>query len=175
MASTVKQELVKVGRIGRPHGLRGELKVSLEEAYFEDVVQRDSLLVSVGSQHVPYFVEAWRSGGNLVKFEEVDDKEGARLLQQRELYVYADQLSVPVEEPDADHPFLTYVGYVIEDEDLGPIGTIRAIMDLPDHYLAEVEYEGREIMIPLHADLIERANETDRVLTMNLPEGLLGL
>jgi 16S rRNA processing protein RimM len=171
----MKEELVKVGRIGRPHGLRGELKISIEDHYFEDVVQQDSLLVAVGSQYVPYFVEAWRNDGNLVKLEEVDDKESAQLLQQRELYLPATQITIKEEEIPVDNPFAEYVGYTIEDEISGPIGTITEIMDLPDHYLAEVDHAGKVIMIPLHDDLILAIDQQQKVIKMSLPEGLLEL
>lgn len=171
----MKEEMTKVGRMGRPHGLRGELKVSIEEIYFEDVVQQDSLLIAVGSQYVPHFVEAWRSGGNLVKLEDIDDKEAAQMLQQREIYLPAHLLTISTEDIPADNPFEQYLGYLISDTEFGPVGKINEIVDLPEHYLAEVSYQGKTIMIPLHADLIEGIDESKRVLLMDLPEGLFEL
>ena len=171
----MKGEMTKVGRMGRPHGLRGEMKVSIEDVYFQDVIQQDSLLIAVGSQYVPHFVEAWRSGGNLVKLEEIDDKESAQMLQQRDIYLPQNLLTVSVEDIPADNPFEQYVDYTIVDITNGIIGKIKEIIDLPEHYLAEVNYKGKEIMIPLHADLIEQVNKKEQVLFMALPEGLLEL
>lgn len=171
----MKGELIKVGRIGRPHGLRGELKVSIDDIYFEDVIQQDSLLVAVGSQYIPHFVEAWRSGGNLLKLEEIDDKESAQLLQQREIYLAANLLTVPEEDIPVENPFVQYVDFTIVEETVGKVGVIQAIIDLPEHYLAEVAYEDKVIMIPLHEDLISSTDEDRKVLQMVLPEGLLEL
>lgn len=171
----MKDENTKVGRIGRPHGLRGELKVSIDDLYFEDVVQQESLLIAVGSQYIPHFVEAWRSGGNLVKLEEIDDKESAQMLQQRDIYLPAHLLTIKAEDIPADNPFEQYLGYLVYETEIGPIGKIQEIIDLPEHYLAEVNYKDKAIMIPLHTDLIEAVDETNQVLLMDLPEGLFEL
>jgi 16S rRNA processing protein RimM len=175
MAGVMKDELTKVGKIGRPHGLRGELKVGIDEMYFQDVIQQDSLLIAVGNQYIPHFVEAWRSGGNLVKLEEIDDKESAQMLQQRDIYLPAHLLTIPTEDIPDDNPFEQYLGYLITDTEIGPIGKIQEIIDLPEHYLAEVSYKGKSIMIPMHTDLIEEVHEQEQVLLMDLPEGLLEL
>lgn len=171
----MKDEKTKVGKIGRPHGLRGELKVSIDDLYFEDVVQQESLLIAVGNQYIPHFVEAWRSGGNLLKLEEIDDKESAQMLQQRDIYLPSQLLTIKAEDIPADNPFEQYLGHLVCDTEIGVIGKIQAIVDLPEHYLAEVSYQGKAIMIPLHTDLIEGVDETKQVLLMNLPEGLFEL
>jgi ribosomal 30S subunit maturation factor RimM len=41
--------------------------------------------------------------------------------------------------------------------------------------MAIVVYEGREVLIPLHEDLIVEADHEAQVVTMRLPEGLLEL
>lgn len=168
--------LVKVGRLGRTHGLQGELKVLIDDQFFDEVVELDSLLINIAGQQIPYFVEAWRSGGGLVKLEEIDSKEAAALLQHKDIMV-PDQLitSVPEASPEGSTPFDQYVGWTIEDDALGTIGQIAGIVDLPEHYLAEVEYAGKTVMIPLHQDLISSTAEDQRTILMNLPEGLLDL
>mgnify|MGYP001794971647 CR=1 FL=1 len=171
----MRKGLVKVGRLGKTHGLQGELKVSLADQFFNEVVELDSLLVNIGGQPIPYFVEAWRSGGNLVKLEEVNSKEAAALLQQKDLLVPKTQVSTAIDETEGETPFDAYVGWTIEDADLGLIGTIAGIVDLPQHYLAEVEHSGKVVMIPLHEQLITTMNRDERKILMELPEGLLDL
>ncbi|MEL6832529.1 MAG: ribosome maturation factor RimM [Bacteroidota bacterium] len=171
----MRKGLVKVGRLGKTHGLQGELKVSLEDQYFDEVVELDSLLVNIGGQPIPYFVEAWRSGGNLVKLEEVDSKESAALLQQKDLMVAENQVSAVSEAPEGITPFDSYINWTIEDATIGLIGTINSIVDLPQHYLAEVAHAGKVVMIPLHEDLISTVDDKQQKILMELPEGLLDL
>ena len=171
----MRKGLVKVGRLGKTHGLQGELKVSLDDQYFDEVVELDSLLVNIGGQPIPYFEEAWRSGGNLVKLEEVDSKESAALLQQKDLMVPENQVSAVSEAPEGITPFDSYINWTIEDATIGLIGTINSIVDLPQHYLAEVEHAGKVVMIPLHEDLISTMDDKQQKILMELPEGLLDL
>lgn len=171
----MKKALVKVARLGRAHGLKGEIKIKIEEAYFDDLISSESLLVEISGQHIPYFVEAWRSDGALVKLEEVDEKEAAALLQQKDVYLPESQLSEVEVVSTEGTPYDHWEGWTIEDEEAGVIGTIAGIVDLPQHYLAEVDYQGKIVMIPLHEDLIKVADSQSKRVTMNLPEGLLGL
>lgn len=164
---------VKVGHIGKSHGLKGELKITVEDAYFDDLVDIDSLLVAVGGQYVPYFVEYLR-GDSLLKLEEVDTREAAALLQHKDVYLPADRVTAIPVAPETT-PYEDWIGYTIVDEEWGEVGIINGIMDLPQHYLAEVNHQGKAVYIPLHPDLIIAVDAAQKAVLMLLPEGLLEL
>ncbi|MEL6393995.1 MAG: hypothetical protein AAFR97_14725 [Bacteroidota bacterium] len=65
------------------------------------------------------------------------------------------------------------MGYSIRAEGYSDLGPIEEVMDLPQHYLAKLDVEGQEVLIPLHDDLILSRNDEDKELVMRLPEGLL--
>ena len=169
----MSEDFIKVGRIGRVHGLRGELKFSAEEDYIEDIIKAQSFLVRLGGQYIPYFVEYLRTT-SLLKLEEVDDKELATLLQHKDVFLPATSIEQIV-EPEADTPYEDWIGYTIVDEKLGELGKITAIVDLPQHYLAEVLHGEKTIVIPLHDDLIVGLDVERKALLMELPEGILEL
>lgn len=169
----MSETFVKVGRIGRVHGLKGELKFSIEEDYEEDAVEAKSFLLQIGGQYIPYFVEYLRKS-SLLKLEDVNDKEMAQLLQHKDVFLPASVISEIVEE-EPDNPYADWVGYKIVDEERGLLGEILAVMDLPQHYLAEIQYEDRTVVIPLHDDLILGIDPVEKAVLMQLPEGLLDL
>ena len=172
----MKKKLVKIGRLGRAHGLQGELKLRIEDTYLEDLPAIEHLLVAVSGQYIPYFVDYWRSDGAIVKLEEVDNKEAATLLQQKDLYLPADQLTIPPTTTGPEGtPYDHWQGWCIIDDTVGTIGNIQGIIDLPQHYLAEVVYQDKLVMIPLHEDLINSSDEQAQTISMNLPAGLLDL
>lgn len=171
----MNKAIVKVGRLGRSHGLLGEIKVRIEDQYLDDVLSADSLLVEISGQHIPYFVEAWRSGGALLKLEEVDNKETATLLQHKDIYFPEHQLSQASSPVEDTTPYDQWISWTIYDVEMGQIGTISGIVDLPEHYLAEVEYQGKIVMIPLHKNLITKSTVAKKELWMDLPAGLLEL
>lgn len=171
----MNKALVKIGRLGRTHGLQGEIKVRIEDQYLDDVLAADSLLIEISGQYIPYFVAAWRSEGLLVKLEEVDDKETAALLQQKDIYFPEQQLSEASPSVEQITPYDQWIGWAIHDAEVGPIGNIASIIDLPQHYLAEVNYQGKMVMIPLHENLITKTDPDQNKVWMELPAGLLDL
>lgn len=163
-------ELIEIGRVGKAHGLKGEVKLNIEAWYEDDLLAAPVVLV--GEPAVPYFLESARGGGALiVKFEDLDQREEVALLSNRPVFLKAEDVSNPT--PTApDHPFAHLVGYTVEAEGYEPLGPIREVVDMPEHYLALIERRGGEHYLPLHADLILEEIAAQKVLRMDLPLGL---
>ncbi len=165
-------ELVQIGVTGRPHGIRGELNIFVDEGYEEDLLRATAILI--GQKPAPYFVERFRRGGKLtVKLETFETREQVVLLANKPLFLPADQVT-ELEEIN-DTPWDGMLGYFIEAEGYPRLGPIESIMDLPEHYLAELTYHDKTVYIPLHEDLVVGVREDDTVLVMELPGGLLDL
>ncbi|NJC25056.1 ribosome maturation factor RimM [Neolewinella antarctica] len=165
-------ELIEIGWVGRAHGLKGEIKAHIQEFYEDDLFAATS--VHIGDPAVPYFLEQVRAGGAVIlKIENLDSREQISLLSNRPLFLMSTQVTQR-DERDAT-PFDALVGYRIKAEGYPLLGPITGIMDLPSHYLAELTVDGKEILIPLHEDLVESVDEEKKILGMLLPEGLLDL
>lgn len=166
-------DLVEIGWIGKPHGLKGEIKIRVSEFYEDDLFNTQSVLI--GSPPVPYFVESLRAGGAVIgKFEGLDAREQVAPLSNRPLFLLAEHVTATGPEED-ETPWDIFIGYTISAEGYPVLGPITGIVDLPQHYLAELTHEGKEVVVPLHEDLIERIDQEGQVLTMVLPEGLLNI
>jgi len=164
--------LIEVGWTGKPHGLKGEIKLRCQEFYEDDLLAAKSLLI--GDPAVPYFVEYLRGGGAVIaKFETIDSREMVALLGNKPLWLMDTQVTA-VDETD-DTPWDVLIGYTIDAPSYPPLGPITGIMDMPEHYLAELRHEGKEHLIPLHEDLIKAIDEDKQLITMDLPGGLLDL
>jgi len=61
------------------------------------------------------------------------------------------------------------------DENHGLIGIINEVTEMPQQEMAVLNYREKEILIPLHATLIEAIDTTNQKITVRLPEGLLDL
>ncbi|MEZ4985514.1 MAG: ribosome maturation factor RimM [Saprospiraceae bacterium] len=164
---------VLVARIGKTHGLLGELKINIADDFIDDLLESESMLVHSNGQYIPHFVEYIRGDG-LLKLEEIDDKESATLLQHKDVYLPATAIKSKTKLPEKV-PYLDWVGYVIFDKELGEIGVIEEVYDMPQHYLAEVTLAGKTVLIPLHKDLIISTDDDNRKVEMDLPDGLLDL
>lgn len=172
-------ELVPIGRTNKTHGVDGTLRVTIEDAFWDDFVATEVVFLETGGQPVPFFVEdRWGGDPLYLKLEEVDTREAARPLTNKVLSLRREDISAPENEnPEAGETnvYAKWVGYILSDETLGEIGKIEEIIELPEQFLAGLHYKGQEVMIPLHPDLIGEISHKEKRVTMNLPEGLLEL
>jgi 16S rRNA processing protein RimM len=60
----------------------------------------------------------------------------------------------------------------VADLQVGPLGTIREILDFPQQTLALMDWKGSEVLIPVHPDITLRLDRKSGTLFTQLPEGL---
>ena len=172
------EEYVQIGHTQKPHGVEGELRIFVEEAYLEDFLHSNALFLEIGGQKIPYFIDYIRgANGDILKFEDIGSREEAQKLASKPVFLRADDLI-----PDHDRENTSYApqfeyleGFEAEDETLGVLGPVLRVDEFPQQEMAVVGYRDREVLIPLHASLIISIDEAQRKIRFRLPEGLLDL
>ena len=169
-----KEDTYPIGRITKAHGLKGEVVFNFEDDIF-DRVECPYLICEVEGILVPFFMEEYRfktDSSALMKFEDIDSVEQAQRLLGSEVYFE----NKYIEEGDADEVSLNYfIGFTIKDTDGATIGTITGIDDQTENWLFHVETVNADVLIPAHEDFIIEINHKDKIIEMDLPEGLLDL
>lgn len=166
-------DLIEIGWTGKAHGLKGEIKLRIQEFYEDDLMAAKSLLI--GDPAIPYFPEYLRGGGAIIaKLENLDSREQVTLLSNKPVWLMASQV-VAIDEGEDLTPWDPIIGFTIIAEGYPDLGPITGIMDMPEHHLAELTHEGKNILVPLHEDLVISLDEEAETMTMMLPEGLLSL
>lgn len=167
--------MVQVGFIKRSHGLAGELKVSIEPRFIEDVLKADAVFVDMRGQKVPLFIEKIREGTDiLVKFEEIDSRTEADAFQSKSLFLkQSDILADTEREIEVERmPFEHIAGWKLVDETLGEIGEILRVEEFPSGEMAFVLWKNVEMLVPLVPVFVKKMDDKKRVILMDLPEGL---
>lgn len=165
-----QEEVYKIGRLGKAHGVKGEVSFQFDDDVF-DRVDADYLILDIDGILVPFFMEEYRFRSDstaLVKFEDVDTQERARELTNCDVYF-------PINLSDADAPltFSFFVGFgIIEAESGRQVGRIASVDDQTANVLFELE-DGT--LIPASEELIVEIDQNKRTISMHLPEGLLDL
>lgn len=164
-----EDEVYKIGRIGKPHGISGEVTLRFSDDVF-DRVDADYLVLMVDGILVPFFIEEYRFRSDevvLVKFEDIDTKDRASELTGCDVFF-------PRHLADAGDDVLTWsqiVGYDIVDMSSGKtIGRIEAVDETTINTLLELS-DGT--LIPAADEFIEDIDHEERKLMMRLPEGLV--
>jgi 16S rRNA processing protein RimM len=165
-----QEEVYRIGRIGKTHGVKGELSFLFDDDVF-DRVDCDYLVLDVDGILVPFFIEEYRfkSDSNaIVKFSDVDSQPRAAELTGSDVY-FPRALADEDDEPSLS----LLVGFDLVEANSGKtIGRIDAIDDSTANLLFELE-DGR--LIPANDDLIHNIDTKKRTIWMDIPDGLLEL
>ncbi|MBO7109715.1 MAG: 16S rRNA processing protein RimM [Prevotella sp.] len=166
-----EEDVFKIGRLGKPHGVKGEVTMQVDDDVF-DRVDADFLVLWVDGILVPFFIEEYRFKTDttaLIKFEDVDTVEGARELTNSDVF-FPRNLA---DNGDEDYTWSFFMGFELADADSGNIvGRIASVDDSTANVLFCLE-DGR--LIPAIDDLVANIDVKGHRITMRLPDGLLGL
>lgn len=164
-----QEEVYKIGRLGKAHGVKGEVSFQFDDDVF-DRTDADYLILDIDGILVPFFMKEYRFRSDalaLVKFCDVDTQERASELTGSNVY-----FPRALAEDEEGMPSLaSLIGFdLVEAKDGIRVGTIATIDDSTANLLFELE-DGR--LIPASDDLITDINIKERTIKMEIPEGLL--
>jgi 16S rRNA processing protein RimM len=164
----------KIGWIAKPHGLKGEVTIMLEDDAPEDLSSIESVFLEQNSRLVPYFIEALSAQDRkaFIKFEDVDSLEQAKKISKQSVYISKSF------RPKADHDEFyddEVVGFEVHDQVNGLLGEIREVMQAGPNRLLVIKHGDKEVLIPVNGPFITSINKAKKKMTVDLPEGFLEL
>jgi 16S rRNA processing protein RimM len=170
-------DLVRVGYIFRPHGVKGELKVKPETddpAQFESFetvfVGPDAVAVAeLGVESVRY-QESKRGLTVILRLDEIDTRETAQSIVKQWVFVPEDDLDLT----DAEVFIHDLIGLDVVDEEGEPVGMVSNLMELPGHdVLVLRRTDGREALVPLVEDFVIEIDLDAERIVVRLIEGMI--
>lgn len=173
------EDIVKIGRFYKPHGICGELNFSFVDDVF-DRTEAPYWVIEIDGIFVPFFVESYRFRTEttaLVKMEDINDEKAAKLLADHDVYYPKSYL---VDSDEEEHDILSwqyFEGFQILDADAQPIGEILAVNDSTMNVFFEVKMHADASLkyLPAAEDFMLKIDAKNRCLYMEFPEGLLDL
>ncbi len=160
-----------VGRLGKPHGIRGEIKMLVLTDFPDRLKPND--VVYVGDERQPRTLRAVRphQGHLLVAFEGLTDREQASRLRQQFVCVHVDNVP-PL--PDGEYYHHQLIGLQIITENGAALGKLAEIIETGanDVYIIRPE-DGKDILIPAIDDVILTIDLEARTMLIRVMPGLL--
>jgi 16S rRNA processing protein RimM len=174
---TPKDDLVIVGRIRRPHGVRGELLI-------EPITDEPDAVYASGRRFFAgdlegdlpdeptLTVESVRpfKSGLLVTFEEIADRTEAERWYDRYLFIPESEVSPPEEGEVYVHEL---PGMTVELASGERIGTVSDVFEVPQGLLLDVKRERGTVLVPFADDIVIEVDRERRIVRIDPPEGLL--
>ena len=165
--------MIRIGKIVATHGLGGDVimthvtgsKSWLKKGYVLFVALRKD-------SHIPFFVSNIKTATNVemvLHLEDTDTVEAAKKLIGREVFVKDEVLAGA---GAVDSPLL-WIGFELQDKAHGLLGIVQDVFQTPTQWLAEVMYQGKEVLIPLVEPVLKKVDIPKKVVYVDMPEGLL--
>lgn len=165
-------KLILLGRIIKAHGFNGAVVIALEGEISEKIKEMESVFVEIDGRPVPFFFE-WVNDSSpntlVAKFDYFDsDSSIAEFINcsvytDKEILITYSDNSLPI--------FLT--GYLLLDSDRREIGEIKKVLSFPMQVMLELRKgKSEDILIPYSEEMIIERDDINRLLILDLPEGI---
>lgn len=161
------------GELSRPHGLDGEVKAHFDVDYIEEYHEMESVYLLTGKKLTPFFIDSIRflpKNEALIRFRRVTNRDLAEPLSGAQMYLPLDSLP---ELEEGQFYYHDVPGYRIVDQNLGELGTVNRVLEMPKQDLIVMDYKEVEVLIPITDDIVGKANHELKVIETHLPEGLI--
>ena len=168
-----RPQRVALGRVGRPHGVLGEVRLDFPGGLSRGLRGYETLYLEQDGEFRRVELESERPHGRflLAKFSGIETPDQARALTHATLWVERGEMPVLAED---EYYHADLLGCRVEDEAGALLGTVADVFANGDHDLLVIREGGREWMLPVLARwVLEIDLEGERVL-VRPPEGIRG-
>ena len=157
--------LIEIGLIVKPHGLKGELKLKLHSPESNLILNIDNIYVDNQIFKIDYSKKV--SNGILLKFVSKNTRNSIEDLIGKKIFVDKDIIPLA---PSGENYYFELIGSKVVYNNV-EIGTLIEIVETKANNIYVVkEFNGKEILIPKTKSFIRKFNKDKKILEVILPE-----
>lgn len=171
-------ERLRVARIGKPHGIRGEVTAQLFTDEPQERLAPGSVIIRIaGDQTVDRITtlltvtrQRWNKSVALLSFREINDRDSAEALRGSTLYV-----EVPMEEDSDDDGWYSHelAGFACVDSAGEPLGTLKELITgSAQDLLVVTATSGEDVMVPFVEEIVPEVDVENQRIVLTPPPGL---
>ena len=162
---------LNIGRVVKSHGVKGEVAVELLADESEDHIVVGEVLTGRQAgkeQHLTVKTVRPHQKRLLISFEEVPDRTAADSLRGMKFF------AEPLERDEDSDEYYNHelIGLKVR-HDGDEVGAVTGVMDAPNRKILEIDYRGKEVLVPFVMEFVPDIDLADGYLVITPPEGLL--
>jgi 16S rRNA processing protein RimM len=164
-------EFLLVGRLRHPHGVKGEVLLAVMTDFPERIQPEAAFFL--GDNYLPVTLASVRqhNKGKLVRFEGYETREDVDGLQNKGLFVRAEDLP---NLPEGEYYQHQLVGLQVVSDQGQVLGTVRELIETGANDVFVVHTtEGKELLLPDIEEVILDIDLEKKIITVHLLEGLI--
>ncbi len=167
-------QFFKIGKLAASTGLKGELVLQHSLGKKTALKGLDAIFLEEKKDNfIPYFIQSAKVRNEretVIKLEGIDMVELARKLTPKEVWL----TEADFKKFAAASSPIALLGFrmINGSED---IGEILEVIEQTHQVLCTILLDGKEALIPIHAESLEKIDRKNRKVYVNLPDGLLDI
>ncbi len=166
-------DLFLLGKTLKSHGTGGQLRLMVEDKFKQYFQKGTFVFLDLDGSKVPFEVSYADDGPHFViGLAKVVDKDASDALAGKEIWIDATRIKAR-HRLSPRNTKGKWDEYAIHDTETDLVFPILRTEEYPQQLMAVIESNDREILIPLHEDLISSIDREQKVLYMEVPDGLL--
>lgn len=165
-----------IGKVVRKHSYKGEVVFRIESDFMEIFSEMESVWLEQNQQLIPFFIEKmsyFKDNLFRIQLEDINSEVKANALIGHTIYL--DNKYLPQSDGESGFYKHEIIGFTVNDIEHGILGTVASVNDSTPQTLLEVDNETKIILIPVNEVFILDINISKKLITVNIPEGLLNL
>lgn len=169
--SSAEPRFLVIGRVTRPHGINGEVRVEIHTELPERFTWLDKVYLGEAEPR-PVSVESVRfhKGNVLLKIGGYDSQQEAAELRSMWLLVPYEE-GIPLEE--GEYYLYEAIGLAVHTDDGDYLGNVKEILETGANNVFAVQGPHGEILLPDIAEVIQEIDFESRRITVHLLPGLI--
>ncbi len=165
---------LKIGKLVAAHGVSGELILQHELGKKTSLKGLQAFFIEdrKGS-FIPWFIKNARIKSETelyIQLEDIITREAAMKLVPRPVWL----TEAEFKKYSSQSSPIALLGYTILDNGQA-LGEILEVIEQPQQLICRLDIQGKEVLIPLHEEFVEKIDHKKKQVLVQLPEGLLDI
>ncbi len=164
----------KIGKLAATFGLEGQLILEHNLGKKTSLKGLENIFIEeANDSFIPYFIESSKIKNDqevYIKLEAISTKEAAKLLVKKDVWLSESDFK----KFSASTAPISLLGFMVINEN-EELGEVCEVIEQPHQVLCKIILNGKEALIPVHEDSLEKVDRKSRKLFVNLPDGLLDI
>ncbi len=167
-------EYFKIGKLAATFGVNGQMVLQHNLGKKTSLKGLETIFIEESNNSfLPYFITSAKIKNEkeiFISLEGIQSKEAARLLIKKEVWLTENDFK---KFASASAP-ISFLGFMIIDKN-EELGEVLEVIEQPHQVLCRIMIGGKEVLIPVHENSLEKVDKKNRRLYVNLPDGLLDI
>lgn len=165
----------KIGKLAASFGLKGELVLQHSLGKKTALQGLETIFVEQRKDDfMPYFVTGTSIKNDaevFIKLEGIDSMETARKLTPKEVWLTEEDFKAFA----ASSAPIAMLGFHLINDDDEDLGEIIEVIEQPHQILCTILIDGKEALIPIHGESLDKIDQQNKKVYVILPDGLLDI